>query len=326
MFVVAPTVPAALHEDLDTARDLVRPMVASGFLHEPAGKFSTEDSPQERQAFYETIWNAPGFGKLTMNYYDMTTNRELNLEFCEFLANKIRSIVNDPATAERLIPKDHLFGAKRPPFVTNYYESFNKPNASLISLRETPIVRVDATGIETTQGHRDYDIIVYATGFDFGTGALTRMGVKGREGLDLSVDWEDGPSDFGGFSAHLLPNYFFPGGPHGAGGGNYPRYSQDQVDWIADALIYARDHGYDLFEPTQAQQEKWMTMVETLAPQSIFSAEHSHYYGANVEGKVRKFLLNPGGRAKLHEMLDEMSSTENYGGAFSSALANVSAE
>lgn len=302
----------------------------SGFLHEPAGKFSTADTPEERQAFYEKIWRSPGFAKLSSNYYDMTTNREVNLEFCEFLASKIRSIVTDPVTAERLIPRDHLFGAKRPPFVTGYYESFNKPNVSLIALRETPIVRLDATGIETagpgnTGGHRDYDIIVYATGFDFGTGALTRMGVKGRDGLDLGVDWVDGPSDFGGFSARLLPNFFFPGGPHGAGGGNYPRYSQDQVDWITDTLSYARDHRFDTFEPTEAQQEQWMTMIETLAPRSIFSPEHSHYYGANVQGKVRKFLLNPGGRGKLHEMLGRMSSTEDYGGALSRAAARVRA-
>jgi cation diffusion facilitator CzcD-associated flavoprotein CzcO len=295
----------------------------TGFMHPPAGKFSTEDSPEERQAFYEQIWNAPGFGKLTSNYYDMTTNREVNLEFCDFLARKVRSIVQDPVTAERLIPKDHLFGAKRPPFIANYYESFNRPNATLISLRETPIVRVDATGIETTEGHRNYDIIVYATGFDFGTGALTRMGITGRDGLDLRTDWEDGPSDFGGFAAHRLPNFFFPGGPHGAGGGNYPRYSQDQVDWIADALIHARKHGFDRFEPTAEQEETWMTMVETLAPQSIFSAEHSHYYGANVQGKPKKFLLNPGGRAKLHEMLDVMTSTTDFNGALATTRERV---
>lgn len=292
----------------------------SGFLHEPAGKFSTDDSPEERQAFYEKIWKSPGFAKLTANYYDMTTNREVNLEFCEFLADKIRKIVDDPETAERLIPKDQLFGAKRPPFVADYFESFNKPSASLIALRETPIVRIDARGIETTEQHRDYDIIVYATGFDFGTGALTRMGVKGHGGLDLSVDWVDGPSDFGGFSAHHMPNFFFPGGPHGAGGGNYPRYSQDQVDWIMKTLIYAREHGFDRFEPTAAHQETWMTMIETLAPLSIFSAEHSHYYGANVEGKARKFLLNPGGRAKLHEILDGVSATHDFGGALSSSV------
>ena len=298
----------------------------SGFLHKPAGKFSTEDTPEERQAFYETIWRSPGFAKLSSNYYDMTTNRQVNLEFCEFLARKIRSIVADPVTADQLTPKDQLFGAKRPPFVEGYYECYNKPNVSLIALRETPIVRVDATGIETRERHSDYDIIVYATGFDFGTGALTRMGVRGREGLDLSVDWEDGPSDFAGVSAQRLPNFFFPGGPHGAGGGNYPRYAQDQVDWITRTLVYARDRGFDVFEPTQAQQEQWMTMIETLAPRSIFSPEHSHYYGANVAGKARKFLLNPGGRARFHEMMNEMSSTEDYSGAFSRATAGVTAE
>lgn len=308
----------------DIAARLSSPQNPTGFLHTPAGKFSTDDDAEQRQAFYEEIWRAPGFGKLTMNYYDMTTNRLVNEEFCEFVAAKVRSIVQDPVTAERLIPKDHLFGGKRPPFVTNYYESFNSPAASLISLKETPIVRVDATGIETTEGHREYDIIVYATGFDFGTGALTRMGITGRDGLDLTTDWEEGPSDFGGFSAHRLPNFFFPGGPHGAGGGNYPRYVQDQVDWIVDTLIYAREHGYDTFEPTAEQEDAWMTMIETLAPLSMFSAEHSHYYGANVAGKPRKFLLNPGGRAKLHEMLAEVASTPDYSGALATAGDRVS--
>ena len=307
------------------AATLRSPQNPSGFLHEPAGKFSTDDSAEERQAFYEEIWKSPGFGKLTTNYYDMTTNREVNLEFCEFLGNKIRGIVHDQETAERLIPKDHLFGAKRPPFVTDYFESFNKPTASLVALRETPIVRVDATGIETTQGHRDYDIIVFATGFDFGSGALTRMGVQGLDGLDLSTDWEDGPSDFAGFSAYQLPNFFFPGGPHGAGGGNYPRYSQDQIDWIISTLVHARESGFDRFMPTEAQQDAWMTMIETLAPKSIFSAEHSHYYGANVEGKPKKLLLNPGGRAKLHEILGEMTSTSDYNGALTNVHATVSA-
>ena len=101
-------------------------------------------------------------------------------------------------------------------------------------------------------------IIVYATGFDFGTGALTRMGVKGRAGLDLSVDWADGPADFGGFSAHLLPNFYFPGGPHGAGGGNYPRYSQDQVDWITGTLAY-RDEFTVALRDSNGIYRSWST-------------------------------------------------------------------
>ena len=103
----------------DNFPEVVQTLMTSptGFMHPSAGKFSTQDTAEERQAFYEEIWKAPGFGKLTSNYYDMTTNREVNLEFCDFLARKVRSIVKDPVTAERLIPKDHLFGAKRPPFI-----------------------------------------------------------------------------------------------------------------------------------------------------------------------------------------------------------------
>ncbi|MFT4051508.1 MAG: NAD(P)/FAD-dependent oxidoreductase [Microbacterium sp.] len=313
-----------LRENFDEIAQTVNTSI-SGFLHPFSGKFAKDDTPEQRQEFYETMWAAPGFGKLTMNYFDMTTNKEVNAEFCEFLANKIRGIVKDPVTAERLIPKDHGFGAKRPPFIEGYYEQYNKPHVELIALKETPIVRVDATGIETTEGHRDYDIIVYATGFDFGTGALTRMGIRGKNGLDLSTDWEDGPSDFAGFSAHDLPNFFFPGGPHGAGGGNYPRYGSFQVDLITQTLIHMRENGFTVFEPTQQQQDAWMDMVAELAPRTGFSAEHSHYYGANVQGKARKYLLNPGGRPKLNEVMAELTSTVDYGGALATATEPVSA-
>lgn len=188
------------------------------------------------------------------------------------------------------------------------------------------IERLNGAEVRFSDGRSEsFDVIIWATGYDFGTGALKRLGVRGRDGLALEEYWAEGPRTYLGITASGFPNFFFPGGPHGAGGGNYPRYSQDQVDWIVGTLMYAREHGFDVFEPTEAQQVQWMTMIETLAPKSIFSAEHSHYYGANVEGKVRKFLLNPGGRGKLHEILNEASSTENYGGAFSRAVAAVSA-
>ena len=145
------------------------------------------------------------------------------------------------------------------------------------------------------------------------------MGVQGKNGLDLRTDWEEGPSDFGGFAAHNLPNFFFPGGPHGAGGGNYPRYSQFQADWIIGTIVYARDNGYAIFEPTEEQEQIWMEMIAELAPKSIFSAEHSHYYGANVQGKPRKFLLNPGGRQGLVDILEQVMSTPDYCGALETA-------
>jgi cation diffusion facilitator CzcD-associated flavoprotein CzcO len=285
----------------------------SGFLHEPHRVKAADVSREERLAHYEKMWQSPGFAKLGSNFMDMTTNKEANREFCDFLAEKIRGIVKDPKVADKLIPKDHLYGGKRPPFVTGYFEAFNRDNVELVDLKETPMVRVTKTGIETTEGEKQFDIIVWATGFDFGTGALTRMNVVGRNGLTFAEHWVDGPTDFLGFMAHDYPNFFFPGGPHGAGGGNYPRQACDQVDFIAQTLEFMREHGYSVIDPPIEYEEEWIDMVNTLAASSPFSQHHSHYFGANVEGKPRKFLLNPAGRQKLHDYFDEIAGKEYKG-------------
>jgi cation diffusion facilitator CzcD-associated flavoprotein CzcO len=159
------------------------------------------------------------------------------------------------------------------------------------------MVRVTGDGIETTDGVREFDVIVWATGFDFGTGALARMGVRGRDGLALNAYWAEGPKTFLGIQTSGFPNLFFPGGPHAAAGNN-PRYNGDQVDFIADTLIYLRAHGYDTIEVDPVAEERWTAMVDTGAALSPFG-ESSYYFGTNVPGKPRKYLLNSGGRPKL---------------------------
>ncbi len=243
------------------------------------------------------MWRSPGFSKLTSNYTDLTINHAANALWCEFIAEKIRGIVRNPETAERLIPKDHLYAEKRPPFVTGYYEAFNKPNVSLVDLKQTPIVRVTERGIETTEGVREFDVIVWATGFDFGTGALTRLGIRGRHGLALEDHWADGPKTFLGIQTAGFPNLFFPGGPHAAAGNN-PRYNGDQVDFVTDTLVYLRDHGYDTIEVDPEAEARWTKMVDDGAELSPFG-EASYFFGSNIPGKPRKYLLNSGGRPKL---------------------------
>ena len=269
----------------------------SGFLHPVHDRQTFDDSIDERLAFFEAMWNSPGFSKLTSNYTDLTVNHTANALWCEFIAEKIRGIVRNPETAERLIPKDHLYAEKRPPFVTAYYEAYNDPKVSLVDLKQTPIVRITEGGIETTDGARRFDIIVWATGFDFGTGALTRLGVRGRHGLALEEYWADGPKTFLGIQTSGFPNFFFPGGPHAAAGNN-PRYNGDQVDFIIDTLVYLRARGYDTIEVDPAAEERWTTMVDSGAGSSPFS-EASYFFGTNIPGKPRKYLLNSGGRPKL---------------------------
>jgi cation diffusion facilitator CzcD-associated flavoprotein CzcO len=280
----------------------------AGFLHEPHDRATFDDPPEERRAFFEKMWNSPGFSKLSSNYTDLLVDPAANAEWCEFVAEQVRGLVEDPVTAEQLIPSDHRFGEKRPPFVTGYYETYNRPNVSLVDLKATPILRVTETGIETTEGDRPFDIIVWATGFDFGTGALTRMGIRGRDGVALEEHWVDGPKTFLGVQTTGFPNFFFPGGPHAAAGNN-PRYNGDQVDFVTDTLVHARDHGYDTIEVTPDAEQRWTEMVDRGAAQSPFG-EISYFFGSNIPGKPRKYLLNSGGRPKLFKEIARVKADD----------------
>jgi cation diffusion facilitator CzcD-associated flavoprotein CzcO len=280
-----------------------------GFLHQPNDRAVFDDPDDVRLAFFELMWNSPGFSKLTSNYYDITLDADANAAWCDFIAAKVRSIVHDPETAERLIPKDHRFGEKRPPFVAGYYETFNRPNVALVDLGATPIVGMTETGIETADGLQEFDIVVWATGFDFGTGALNRMGIVGRGGIALVDHWADGPRTFLGVQTTHFPNFFFPGGPHAAAGNN-PRYNGDQVDFVTDTLIHVRDHGFREIEVGAEAEDLWTNMIDTAAklPQSF--GESSYYFGSNIPGKPRKYLLNAGGRPKLFKEIARVKAND----------------
>ena len=282
-----------------------------GFLHKPPGKKWVDQSPQEREEFFETVWNSPGFAKISTNYEDMLFNREANADWCAFMARKIRAIVKESATAEKLIPTDHLYVGLRPPYVTDYYEMYNKPNVELVSLRETPIVKVTETGIETSDGLREFDIIIWATGFDFGTGAMRRMGIVGAGGLTLNDYWADGPLTYCGIMTHGFPNFFFPGGPHGAAGNN-PRYGELQVTFIQDLIDFARAREQRRIEVPKEAEQAWMDMITELEAYSSFE-KRGQYYGGNTPGKPKAYLLNPGGRPKLDEFMAKAVDSDYQG-------------
>ncbi|QII07364.1 NAD(P)/FAD-dependent oxidoreductase [Rhodococcoides fascians A25f] len=273
----------------------------SGFLHKMDFRKFEEDADVDRLPFYEKMWSSPGFEKLTTHYIDMTLNPVANKEWSDFVADKIRSLVDDPETAEKLIPKDHGYGGKRPPFVTDYFQVYNQPNVELVSLKETPMQRVTPVGIETESGVKEFDIIVWSTGYDFGTGALNRLGVSGRDGLELKSYWGDGPRTYLGTVAAGFPNFFFPGGPHGSTGNN-PRYSGDQVEFVTDALKFARDNDIAVMEISAAAEEEWTAMMDSASVYSSFT-DKSYFYGANIPGKPVKQLLNPAGRPTLQQII-----------------------
>ena len=306
---ITPDEQADLKADFDSIRAKLD-RSPSGFLHRINKRSGLDDTPEQREEFYEQRWNGPGFTKLSEHYMDMTTNPVVNEEWCRFIARKVRSIVKDPQTAEKLIPKDHGYGGRRPPFGTGYYETYNKPNVSLVDLKATPITRITETGIETAggAGERAFDVIIWATGYDFGTGALKRLGVRGRDGLALEEYWAEGPRTYLGITASGFPNFFFPGGPHGALGNN-PRYSGDQVDFVTAALVHTRERGQDVIETEPAAEEKWTDMVNGAGSQSSF-LQSSYFYGANIPGKKVAQLLNPTGRRTLQKMIAEVAEND----------------
>lgn len=299
-----------LKANFESIRDELNSSIG-GFLHKPSGRNTFDDTKEERWAFYEKVWNSPGFAKLSTNYSDMMMSKEANAEWCSFMEEKIRSIVKDPAIADKLIPRDHLYAGLRPPYVTGYYEMFNKDiDLELVLLRENPFVKVTETGIETADGHREFDIIIWATGFDFGTGAMLRMGIVG-DGISLNDRWADGPITYLGIMSHQFPNFFFPGGPHGASGNN-PRYGADQVNFLQNLLNYARDHGYTRIEVPEQPEQAWMDMIDEMRAYSPFD-ERGQYYGGNTPGKPKRYLLNPGGKPKMVEAMTVAISSDYEG-------------
>jgi cation diffusion facilitator CzcD-associated flavoprotein CzcO len=305
---ITPDEQAQLRKDFEAIR-LTLNTSPSGFLHVPHDRAAFDDSEEERTAFFEKMWRSRGFSKLTSNYSDVMFDGDANAAWCDFLADKIRGIVEDPETADKLIPKDHRFGEKRPPFVTAYFEVYNEPHVELVDLQATPMVRLTARGIETTDALREFDIVVWATGFDFGTGALSRMGIQGREGRALADHWADGPTTFLGIQTTGFPNFFFPGGPHAAAGNN-PRYNGDQVEFITEILVHLRETGCDVIEVNAAAEEKWTAMVDRWATKAPSFGESSYYFGTNIPGKPRKYLLNSAGRPKLLAEIAKVTETD----------------
>ncbi|MGF1597061.1 MAG: flavin-containing monooxygenase [Acidimicrobiales bacterium] len=290
----------------------------AGFVHKASRKRTFDDSKEERWALYESLYHQKGFSKLLSNYRDLMTNREANAEFSEFVAEKIRQRVNDPEIAEKLIPTDHGYGMRRPPMETFYYEAFNRPNVTLVDLNETPIVTITEAGIETSDGERAFDIVVWATGFDGFTGALTRMDVVGEEGRVLRQQWNEGVVTYLGVMTPGFPNFFMAGGPHLIAG-NFPRATEILVDYITGVLTHARANDVVHVAPDPDASAQWTDEVRQAATIALI-AENSWFRGANIPGKAQEYLPYAGSLTKFRERIETMDEQGYPGLTFSTAV------
>ncbi|HCO89766.1 MAG TPA: cyclohexanone monooxygenase [Alphaproteobacteria bacterium] len=253
-----------------------------------------------------------GFNVLSQ-YVDVHTDPEANEIACELYRETLRELVKDPAVADRLAPKNYPIGCKRPVIDTDYYLAFNRPNVRLVDLRETgPIEEITETGLRTQNGaHIEFDMLVYATGFDAMTGALKRMDITGRGGRKLVEKWEDGPRTYLGLQISGFPNMFTITGPGSPSVLSNVIVSIEQhVDWIADCLSYLRGHDLHVIEAEEQAESDWVAHVNEVAKGTMFTAPtcNSWYLGSNIPGKPRIFMPYVAGVHTYRQKCDEIAA------------------
>jgi cation diffusion facilitator CzcD-associated flavoprotein CzcO len=279
-----------------------------GSPHIAHPKLTMEASPQERREAFEKRWELGGV-LFSKTFSDQMIDMAANEEARKFFEEKVRAVIDDPELADLLVPDDHPIGTKRICTDTNYFQTFNEPHVKLVSVRKTPIESVDPAGINTSDAHYDLDAIVLATGFDALTGALAKIDIAGRGGRTLSDDWAAGPRTYLGLAVDSFPNLFLVSGP-GAPAvlANMVLHAEAHVNWIADAIAYLGEHGYQAIEATADAVDNWGAELNQRADATLFPKANSWYMGANVPGKPRGFMLFLGGFGAYLDICKEVAA------------------
>jgi cation diffusion facilitator CzcD-associated flavoprotein CzcO len=280
-----------------------------GFPFDTVQRSALEATADEREAVFEAAWEEGGFRFLTGAFSDLAVDRRANDTVSEFIRSKIRETVDDPDTAEMLVPTDHPFTSKRALIDTNYYETYNRDNVTLVDIRHAPIEEITPQGIRTGDGEYELDIIVFATGFDAMTGTFFKMDIRGRDGQPLTEKWADGPKTYLGLSSAGFPNMFMitgPGSPSVLS--NMPVSIEQHVEWISDLIEHMRERGLDVAEAEADAEEAWGAHVNEIADMTLFPLADSWYLGANIPGKPRVFMPYPGGVGTYRKKCDEVTA------------------
>jgi cation diffusion facilitator CzcD-associated flavoprotein CzcO len=307
---------ARIHASYEATFALCR-STFGGFLHDSIKDKALDATADERAAFWNRLYDEPGFGIWMANYRDVLVNAEANALLSDFIAGKIRSRVHDPVVAEKLIPTNHGFGTRRIPLESGYYEVFNEPNVRLVDLRETPIARIDAAGIATTAEHHDLDVIVYATGFDAVVGPFNRIDIRGVADVELRDVWSKGPRTYLGLMVAGFPNMFITVGPHNAAAFcNMPRCIEHNVEWFTELIRAMTSAGQTRIEATAGAQDAWMVEVEQLAERMLLSKVNSWFTGinSNIAGRSeRAVLLYVGGFPAYQDRCRDVAGNDYAG-------------
>ena len=299
---------AALAEDRQQYREAAR-WTQGGVSTEVSQTSALAVSEAERLASYEDAWQNGGIIEFLGAYMDHLVNPEANALIAEFVRDKIRATVTDPETAEALCPTTYPIGTKRLCVDTGYYETFNSANVRLVDLQKHPIATITEAGIDLADESLEFDVIVFATGFDAMTGAIVGVDVTGRNGVTLRNAWSHGPTTYLGLMAAGFPNLFMITGPGSPSVLSNMIVSIEQhVDWIADCISHLKTESLEAIEPTEAAVSGWVQHVNDFADLTLFPQANSWYVGANIPGKPRVFLPYAGGVDQYRTVCNEVAA------------------
>ncbi len=294
----------AVKADYDALRERQRTGFSAADFHarmEPG----TEVDEEERRREFEERWQEGGLGFMAA-FADMLLSPETNASAAEFVREKIRAIVKDPETAEKLCPTNTI-GCKRLCVDTNYYDTFNQPHVHLVDISGAPIERIDETSIHTGGRAYEVDAIVYATGFDAMTGALLRVDIQGRQGRKLAEHWKDGPRSYLGIGIAGFPNLFTITGPGSPSVfTNMIPSIEQHCEWITDCITSLREQGRHEIEPTEEAEADWVAHNLDVAGAHLRSSCSSWYTGANIAGKPKVFMPYIGGFPRYVDRCNEI--------------------
>ncbi len=295
-------------ERYSEVRQRARASAAGVVSRAPSERSAMQVTPEERDAEYEARWQYGGLG-MGGAFIDLVISPEANQTAADFVRQKIRGIVTDPATAELLCPKDYPFATKRLCVDTDYFETFNRDNVTLVDVRSAPIEAITPKGVRTAEREYELDALVFATGFDAMTGALLSIDVRGRGGLELREAWAAGPRTYLGLQVAGFPNLFTITGPGSPSVLTNMIVSIEQhVDWITGCVEYLLEHGVATIEPAAESQEAWVEHVNQVADLTLFPRANSWYMGANIPGKPRVFMPYIGGLGTYVQKCDDVAA------------------
>ena len=283
-----------------------------GFEHGPDDRSFWDVTKEERLELWDRLYEGTGFGIWLSHFREIFLDERANAEFSEYIAQRTRERIDDPVLADKLIPTDHGFGIQRVPLETNYFETYNRDNVTLVDLAEAPIERITKTGVKTTDAEYDFDIIIYSTGFDAFTGAYDHVDIQGVDGQRLANKWNDGPVTLYGILVSGFPNMMMVPGPQSAVV-NFPRTVETTVNWATPLMEHARANGHTKFEASAEAEQEWFDeCVSWYDRMLIKNSQHwMTGYNSNLPGHEfgnTRYNVYNGGGPRYQRIINEAAA------------------